>query len=278
MKVSADFSPDQELISIVNFLKQIFQTQQKNKVIIAVSGGIDSALSLSLLARALDPSQIYPLFLPYAKQDMNDAQLICEWNKIPQENWQKVDITQIVNDFVEALDFSGQKLVTQTKISKVEKIRLGNIMARCRMIIIFDFAKKLSALVCGTENKSEKFLAYYTRFGDEASDIEPIIHLYKAQVRELTGFLALPSQFLVKSPSAELWEGQTDEADFGFSYEQADNFFIKLERAGAISASGILQANAESLAETRVEKQILAWLKKVQFKHKVPYCKEKHAV
>ncbi len=273
MKTSGDFLPDQELVSIINFLKQIFQTQQKNKVIIAVSGGIDSVLSLSLLARALDPSQIYPLFLPYAKQDMGDAQLICEWNKIPQENWQTVDITQMVNSFASQLNFSKQRA-----ISKAEKIRLGNIMARCRMIVVFDFAKKLNALVCGTENKSEKFLGYYTRFGDEASDIEPIIHLYKTQVRELAKFLALPNQFLAKSPSAELWAGQTDEADFGFSYTQADQFFAKLEQVEAIDADGVVQTKAEVLAETSVEKQILAWLKKVQFKHKVPYCRVENVV
>ena len=101
-------------------------------------------------------------------------------------------------------------------------------MARVRMIAVFDLAKQLDALVCGTENKSEKYLGYFTRFGDEASDIEPIQHLYKTQVKVLARQLQLPPVFLQKAPSAGLWADQTDEKELGFSYEQADQVLVEL--------------------------------------------------
>ena len=91
-----------------------------------------------------------------------------------------------------------------------------------RMIVLFDLSKKLRALVVGTENKTEHILGYYTRFGDEASDIEPLKHLYKFQVYELARYLKIPDYIVSKPPSAGLWAGQTDEGELGFTYEQAD--------------------------------------------------------
>jgi NAD+ synthase len=127
------------------------------------------------------------------------------------------------------------------------------------MIVVFDTAKRLDALVCGTENKSEHYLGYFTRFGDSASDIEPICNLYKTQVRELVVALGLPKVFLEKAPSAGLWAGQTDEQEMGFSYEDAD-------RALAI----LLGESSEQIDPTTLSK-----VKKVMtaqaFKLEVPY-------
>jgi NAD+ synthase len=95
-------------------------------------------------------------------------------------------------------------------------------MARIRMIILFDLAKQLNAMVCGTENKSEKLLGYFTRFGDAASDLEPLSHLYKTQVFQLAKYLKVPKFITDQSPTAGLWDGQTDENDFGFTYKEAD--------------------------------------------------------
>jgi len=103
-----------------------------------------------------------------------------------------------------------------------KRVRFGNIMARIRMTILFDKAKKLNSLVCGTENKTEHLLGYFTRFGDAASDIEPISHLYKTQVRQLADYLKVPKEIINKPPTAGLWDGQTDEAEFGFTYKEAD--------------------------------------------------------
>src|SRR5258708_26883046 len=100
-----------------------------------------------------------------------------------------------------------------------------------RMIILYDLAKKYKALVCGTENKSENLLGYFTRFGDQASDIEPIEHLYKTQVYQLAKYLNLPDAIITQQPSAGLWQGQTDEGQFGFTYEEADQvLFLHFEK------------------------------------------------
>src|SRR6185437_16551779 len=126
------------------------------------------------------------------------------------------------------------------------KIRIGNIAARMRMIILFDLAKKHKALVCGTENKSENLLGYFTRFGDQASDIEPIEHLYKTQIIQLAKHLGLPEDVITQAPSAGLWKGQTDEGQFGFTYEEADIvLYLFLEKnvsIGEIEKRGYLHA------------------------------------
>ena len=155
-------------------------------------------------------------------------------------------------------------IVETLDISDTDSIRKGNIMARARMIALFDFAKKLDALVCGTENKSEYHLGYFTRFGDEASDIEPLRNLYKTQVYELAKYLKIPQPVIEKEPSANLWENQTDESELGFSYKEADTvlylYFDKKMKAEEIKKLGFVN----------VEK-IIEFANKNAYKHHVPY-------
>ena len=101
-------------------------------------------------------------------------------------------------------------------------LRRGNIATRMRMILLYDLAKKYQALVLGTENRSEYLLGYYTRFGDEASDLAPIRELYKTQVKQLACYLKIPEKIINKTPTAGMWIGQTDEGEFGFTYKEAD--------------------------------------------------------
>ncbi len=239
----------QEIDRIVQFLQETFEKTQKSQAIVAISGGIDSALSLSLVAKALPPHQIHPLFLPYNGQSIEDSQRIAAWNKIPEENWETLAIDPVVSS-----------LETFLSTSSSDRLRKGNVMARVRMIAVFDRAKKWDALVCGTENKSEHYLGYFTRFGDAASDIEPIAHLYKTQVRELVRFLGLPSQFLQKAPSAGLWSNQTDEQEMGFSYEDADR----------VIAYYLKEAPKPELSTDSIEK-ILTSIDRNAFKRVVPY-------
>lgn len=159
-------------------------------------------------------------------------------------------------------------------------------MARSRMIMLFDQAKKLDALVCGTENKSEKYLGYFTRFGDEASDIEPIQGFYKTQIRQLAEHLQLPEVFLKKSPSAGLWKDQTDEQELGFSYAVADQIFEQLidEKGGVLYLQLIEGQRLPEVTTAihqvlpEISKEIITTvLKRVQsqqFKHEVPYTTE----
>lgn len=221
-----------EAKEVVTFIKQVFRREKIKKAVVAVSGGIDSSLVLTLTVKALGAKNVFALQLPYGRQSTQLSDLIVDFVKTPPTNRRRVNIKTAVDSF---------------KVK--DKTRLGNIMARARMIYAYDLAKKLGALVVGTENKSEKLLGYYTRFGDEASDLEPIIHLYKTQVRQLALKFALPEAIINQTPSAGLWQGQTDQQELGFSYDVADQ---------------VLQGKKSN-------KKVLNRLKKVAFKKRVPY-------
>lgn len=232
---------------IIHFLKDIYKGK---KAVIAVSGGIDSAVSLTLLARAIGSDSITALLLPYGDQSVEDSRLVCEFNNL--QNVKVINIEPTVD------------IICQT-LKCEDNIRRGNIMARVRMIVVYDFAKKLNALVCGTENRSEKHLAYFTRFGDEASDVEPILHLYKKQVRKLARQLGIPEKIITKAPSAELWEDQTDESELGFTYEEADTVIeYYLDKN---------QAKIDKVSKAVFDK-VTKRIKENRFKHKVPYTLE----
>lgn len=201
----------QEEQRIVEFLDQTFKSQGISHAAIGISGGIDSATSFSLLQKVLSPSQITAIHLPYHSVPIPTAKLLLDSSDLPTENIHIISIKPTVD-----------KLIEELHIPESDIVRRGNIMARTRMLYLYDFAKKLSAMVVGTENKSEHYLGYFTRFGDAASDIEPIVHLYKTQVRQLAKNLDVPQEILDADPTAGLWEGQTDESEFGFSYQEAD--------------------------------------------------------
>lgn len=252
-------NPQQKVDQIVDFLQTIYQQQHKQTGVIAVSGGVDSVLSLTLLTKALGAENIIPIFLPYHSQSIEDGQLAAKFNQIPQKNWQTINIGQIVDQIATTrhIELENNNLTTNLKI------RLGNIMARIRMTILYDIAKQHNAMVCGTENKSEKYLGYFTMHGDGASDIEPILSLFKTQVYQLAEFLNLPERFITKSPSAGLWQDQTDESELGFTYAQADQILLAKEenRLDEISQT----------EDPQLISKVMAQVEKMNFKHQVPY-------
>lgn len=213
---SLDTKKTQE--ALVSFIKSSFEKAGFAQAVIALSGGIDSATSTTLAVQALGKEHVHVLLLPYGElngQGVVDARLVIDWLGIPRDNVTEVNIQPLVDPII-ALD------------PAMDNTRCGNVMARTRMIVLFDQAKKQKALVVGTENKSEHLLGYFTRFGDEASDIEPLRNLYKTQVYELARNLSIPEPILTKKPTAGLWEGQTDEGEFGFSYAEADEILSLL--------------------------------------------------
>lgn len=255
-KVFLKIDPAIEIEKITKFIKTVLKDQGFKNVIIGLSGGIDSAVSFSLIQRSIPSQNIFIAHLYYFESQMNLIDPILKGTNIPQKNIHHTPIKNAVDEF--------KKIIGLTKNSKDYNIRLGNIMARARMIILYDLAKKHNALVCGTENKSEFYLGYFTRFGDEASDFEPIQHLYKTQVYELAKYLNIAQEIIDAPPTAGLWKGQTDEGDFGFSYKEADNvlnlYFDRKEAISQIILKGFKNAQ-----------KIIDWTRKNSFKHHLPY-------
>ncbi len=249
-------NPEKISSKIISFLKKTFAKELFTKAVIGLSGGIDSSVNCSLTVKALGENNVYPLILPYGnlnKQAEKDALKITEFLKIPKDNIIKINIKKLVDDFV----FYDPNLSI---------VRKGNIMARVRMILIFDQAKKRNALVVGTENKSEHLLGYFTRFGDESSDIEPARSLYKTQLYDLAKYLGLPAFILNKKPTAGFWQDQTDEGEFGFSYKEADEILYRhfdlMIPFDKLLAEGFDKKVAEKV-KARVEMN--------DFKHRLPY-------
>jgi len=247
----------QQIESISAFISATLLQARKGKLVVAVSGGIDSALSVSLACRAVGRERVQPLLLPFRDQDMADARAVLSHLGFAASEIISIDIQPAVSS-----------LATTVAGSKPDQVRLGNIMARVRMIYIFDLAKQLDALVCGTENKSEKYLAYFTRFGDEASDLEPLQHLYKSQVRQLAEFLSVPRQIIDKAPTAGLWADQTDEAELGFSYEAADAVLWQLVDRQITDPAELARASGQP---PELVARVVARVTSQQFKHEVPY-------
>ncbi len=246
--------PQQSVEQITQFLRQRFTHYHKTKAVIAVSGGIDSAVALTLLTKALGSESVIPVLLPYAEQLMTDAETLLSHMEMPASQVVAFNIQPMVQAAAQTLDIPEASL------------RLGNVQARMRMIAVFDVAKRHQALVCGTENKSEHYLGYFTRFGDAASDLEPLTHLYKTQVRQLALALELPPVFLTKPPSAGLWPDQTDEQELGFSYEVADQVLSALIDEHQAPASIQIPGVSPELVL-----QICQRVEQMQFKREVPY-------
>ncbi len=199
---------------LLRFLKESVQGAGFDRAVLGLSGGIDSALVAALAAEALGPDCITGLLMPWkssSQASLDDAYAVAEHLGIQHR---EVPITAMVEAFAAGLDAP-------------DALRMGNIMARCRMICIFDESARIGALPLGTSNKSELLLGYGTWYGDLASAVNPIGDLYKTQVFALSRHLGLPSAVIDKAPSADLESGQTDEADLGWSYSRIDDVLVR---------------------------------------------------
>jgi NAD+ synthase len=206
-----------------------------------------------LLAKALPTEDIQIVHLPYFNDPLDDVDALMKHLKIPSTQLEVFSIKPMAD-----------KLIDELKIPEKDLVRRGNIMGRIRMITLFDNARKNNAMVIGTENRSEHFLGYFTRFGDAASDIEPIQHLYKTQVYEVAKHLELPQSIIDKAPSANLWKEQTDEGQFGFTYKQADPvLFLYFDKKNSAFSIERMFPGASKIIE---------FAQKNAYKLKVPYC------
>ncbi len=200
---------------LTGFIKSEITRVKISRAVVGLSGGIDSALSCALAVEALGAQNVLAVRMPYktsSKDSLDHAQLLIDQLGAQSKT---VEIT----DMVEPL-FNLEPAISKT--------RKGNIMARERMIILYDQSEAFKGLVVGTSNKTEILLGYSTLFGDSASALNPIGDLYKTQVRELARAMNIPAPIVDKPPSADLWEGQTDEKELGFTYEDADKLLYLL--------------------------------------------------
>jgi len=186
-----------------------------SRAVINLSGGLDSALSFVLAVEALGPENVFALRLPYrtsSPDSLEHAQLLIDKYNVPNETF---EITDMVDPLIK-------------RDPDISNVRKGNIMARIRMIVLYDKTEVFNGLAIGTSNKTEILLGYSTLWGDMASAINPIGDLYKTQVRQLSHALEIPMPIIDKPPSADLWVGQTDEAELGFTYENVDRLLYLL--------------------------------------------------
>jgi NAD+ synthase len=194
---------------LVQFLREEIHSAGFTRAVLGVSGGIDSAVVAALAARALGASNVLGILLPYREstpQSETDGRALGEAIGIRLD---KVDISAMADGYL-------------AREPKMDRLRRGNVLARCRMIVLYDRAAAESALVLGTSNKTELLLGYTTQFGDSASALNPIGDLYKNQIYQLARHLKIPEALITKAPSADLFAGQTDEGELGFTYEEVD--------------------------------------------------------
>jgi NAD+ synthase len=186
-----------------------------HRVVVGLSGGVDSSLSAYLAAEALGPENVWGILMPYRTSSPESAAHAAMVVRALGINSLTVEITAMVDAYFGMFPDADQ-------------VRRGNKMARERMTILFDHSARLGALVLGTSNKTELLLGYGTLHGDMASAVNPLGDLYKTQVRQLSRHLGVPAPIVEKQPSADLWEGQTDEAELGFTYEEVDKVLCLL--------------------------------------------------
>ena len=200
---------------LVEFLRESFKKVGFSKAVLGLSGGIDSALVAYLLRDALGKENVLAIMMPYKSSNpdsLNHAKLVVEDLGI---NSKTIEITDMIDAY-----FKNEKEATS--------LRMGNKMARERMSILFDYSSKENALVVGTSNKTEIYLGYSTQFGDSACALNPIGDLYKTNIWDLSRYLKIPNELIEKKPSADLWEGQTDEQEMGLTYKEADQVLYRM--------------------------------------------------
>jgi NAD+ synthase len=238
---------------IAEFIRAQLRQAGFRTVLLGLSGGIDSALVAYLAAEAIGTENVLALLMPYRTSSPDsraDAEEVVRRLGCRSE---LVDISSIVDGYFDA----GRQ--------DAAALRRGNFMARARMMVLYDHSVTWGGLVIGTGNKTETLIGYSTLWGDSASAFNPIGDLYKSQVRQLSAAVGVPDAIIAKAPSADLWPGQTDEAEVGFSYAEVDRILFRLVDQRRSIEEVVADGFARDLVD-RVDRMVAS----SEFKRQVP--------
>jgi NAD+ synthase len=249
-----DLSINTDLVRniLVRFVKTEITRAGFSRAVVNFSGGLDSAVSIVLAAEALGAQNVLAVRLPYktsGPDSLEHAQMLIDQLGTP---FVTIPITEMVDPLI-------------AHEPEMSQIRKGNIMARARMIVAYDQSEAFKGLVVGTSNKTEILLGYTTLFGDSAYAINPIGDLYKTQVRQLAWALGIPAVIIEKAPTADLWQGQTDEGELGFTYEEVDKLLYLL-----VDQRYSPQECVEAGSDEKFVHSVVARVRRNQYKRVMP--------
>lgn len=237
---------------IVDFIRREITRVGLKRAVIGLSGGVDSSLAATLAVKALGAPNVLGVILPYRTSNpasRADAELMVARLGIPS---QVIEITPLVEPYLTAYPEMNEK-------------RRGNLMARARMMVLYDQSEAFGGLVVGTSNKTEALLGYTTHYGDNAVALQPLADLYKTQVWQLAAYEGVPERIVKKAPSADLWVGQTDEGELGFTYAQADAILFQLVDQRRTAEEIIAQGH-----DARIVHEIIRRMRTTHFKRVTP--------
>ncbi|MCQ2973063.1 MAG: NAD+ synthase [archaeon] len=239
---------------IVKFIERKVKEANSKGVVVGLSGGIDSTVTAFLVTQAIGNENVFGVIMPSKTTPKEDTAHGEEIAKLLNIKYKTVEIDSIQDEIINLTD--EEEVVSS----------IGNLKARIRMSILYYFANNRNYLVGGTGNKSEILIGYFTKFGDGASDFEPIADLYKTQVWQLSEYLKIPSEIIEKPPRAGLWNNQTDEDEIGMDYELLDKI-LYLYNDKNITEEKISQTLEINVQETE---KIIQKIKNNEHKNKIP--------
>ena len=207
----------EEYLKIIQkFIKDYLEENHMDKIVLGLSGGVDSSLVAALTKKAVGKDRLICIMMPIASNpaDLEDAKKVAEALDV---NYIVVDGTETLNAAKKAFELTGVEF---------DKATISNLKVRIRMSYLFAYAQKCRGLVIGTDNMDERYTGYFTKYGDGAADLLPIVYLTKAEVVEAAKMLGVPERLAERTPTAGLFEGQTDETEMGVKYADLDAFLL----------------------------------------------------
>jgi NAD+ synthase len=249
-------NPEEVASILIKFIADEVKAAGYKKVVLGLSGGLDSTTTAYLSREALGKKNVFGIIMPCqaaSSGEIKDAEKV---GKILGIDYDIVFINPILEPFMKVFE-------------KINHIRKGNIIARLRMIILYDQSKTFEALVLGSSNKSELMLGYGTIYGDMACALNPLGGLYKTQVWQLAQYLGVPRDIILKTPSADLWPGQTDEGELGLRYKEVDPLLYCMVELG-YDENKLIEAGFKKETISKVKDKV----RSSEFKRRMPLIAE----